>query len=314
MRFEKSAYPLLCLVLAGLATSFLRSQEPEKPPLDGPASVVSPKETLKVAVVSSESRLADVNGNLKRFEKWIDEAASQGAKLICFPELALCGYSLEKDILKVAEPIPGPATSKLEAIAKSRNVYISMGMAEKEGDNYYITQFLVGPKGYVGKYRKYHTTRTERDGGFISGKDFTVWNVEGFRVGPLICYDGGFKDTLEAMKRLEVDVIVHPHANSAKPTWKNAEEWTRLKLVSFVQRAVEARAYILINNNAGDIEGRAEPGRSFASGAMVLDPLGQAIARTTATDRAEKMVIATLVKPLSHHIPGYKLKKRAQDK
>ena len=87
-------------------------------PLDKKTGGASPTEvevrqTLTIAVVSSHSRFADVDYNLKHFETRIKEAASRGARLICFPELSLVGYTCHPDVLKAAEPIPGPATRKL---------------------------------------------------------------------------------------------------------------------------------------------------------------------------------------------------------
>jgi predicted amidohydrolase len=31
-------------------------------------------------------------------------------------------------------------------------------MAEKAGEEYHIAQAVIGPDGYIGKYRKYHPT------------------------------------------------------------------------------------------------------------------------------------------------------------
>ena len=109
--------------------------------------------TLPVAVVSQRSVFGDVNANLAHFTKLIEEAQARGARLICCPELALVSYSTNKDVLKSAESIPGPATKRLEAIARRLDVFISAGMAERDGERYYLAQVLVGPDGYLGKYR-----------------------------------------------------------------------------------------------------------------------------------------------------------------
>ena len=79
------------------------------------------------------------------------------------------------DVLKSAEQIPGPTTKKLEVIAKRFDVYISLGMAERDGDQYHIAQILVGPQGYLGKYRKFHPTAGEQACGFSAGQSFPTW-------------------------------------------------------------------------------------------------------------------------------------------
>ena len=253
---------------------------------------------LTVAVVSPRAVFGDVEANLAHFTKWIEEARAAGARLICFPELALTSYSVHKDVLESAESIPGPTTRRLAEVAGRLDVFISAGMAERDGERYYIAQVLVGPDGYLGKYRKSYPTSGEQACGFAPGGSFPVWDIDGFRFGILICFDGRHLETVEAMKNAQVDIIHHPHGNLVGSLGREAEEWTRSKMVYFVPRAVHARAYMLVNNSAGDT---VQPDRTvqFSSGALVIDPLGQVVERTTQPDRTEKMILARLVRPES---------------
>jgi len=261
------------------------------------ASADEPVPNLTVSVVTSNSQFADVEANLKHFETLVVEAAGRGARLVCFPELALTSYSNHPSVLKAAQSVPGEATRRLEAMAAKNNVYLSVGMAERDGDKHHIAQVVIGPDGYLGKYRKCFPTTNEQACGFVPGHEYPTWDIDGFRFGVLICADGRQESTIQAMRQEGVDVIHHPHGNYVGTLGRTAEEWTRSKMVYFVPRAITARAYVLINNSAGDV---VEPGgvRHFGSGGLVLDPLGQAVARTTATDRAERMIITTLVHPL----------------
>ena len=264
-------------------------------------------ETLKVAVVSSKSEFCDVDANIAHFGTLIETASNQGARLVCFPELALTGYTTDPAVRDVAERVPGPATEKLASIARAHDVYLSVGMAERDQDRFYITQIVVAPGGYIGKYRKHHLAGPGEQAGFLPGSSFPVLEIDGFRLGINICYDGRFSDTIEAMKREKVDMIHHPHGNWLS-LGQDAEEWTRGKLVYFVSRAVYSRAYILINNSAGDME-QPSGTAQFGSGALVIDPLGQVVTRTLERDRSEKMVLATLTRPLSRLVPEFELKR-----
>jgi predicted amidohydrolase len=270
------------------------------------------EKTLTVAVVSSQSVFGDPDANIKHFEELVVEASKRRARLVCFPELALTAYATAKEIVNFAEEIPGPSTHKLARIARSRNVYLSVGMAEKDGNAYYIAQVLVGPNGYVGKYRKHHPTGLEQRCGFSPGKEFPIWVVGGFRLGINICADGRNEGTIRAMKEAQADVIHHPHGNWLS-LGKDAEEWTRGKMVYFVPRATFARAYILINNSAGDTE---LPGKvsHFGSGALAIDPLGQVMDRTEQKHRDEKMIVVTLKKPLSSLIPPFEMARLRRNK
>jgi len=295
MRFRHVA----AVVIIAAASTVPASRGDETPP-------ASEAKTLTVAVVSSNSVFCDPDANLKRFEALAREAAGKGARLVCLPELALMAYSTEKEILDVAEEIPGPSTNKLEAIARSHDVYLSVGMAEKAGEKYHIAQAVIGPEGYIGKYRKHHPTGTEQKCGFLPGEQFPVFDVDGFRFGINICADGRQEDTIQAMKEAKVDVIHHPHGNYLG-LGRDAEEWTRGKMVYFVPRATFARAYILINNSAGDTE-HLRGVNEYGSGSLVIDPLGQVVDRTTQQDREEKMVVVEIKRPLSALVPPFELR------
>ena len=303
MTFQKT---VLVLALAAVWPLMANAQAPS-----GPAAKNQAKEqTLTVAVVSPRCVFGDVEANLAHFTKLAEQAASRGARLVCFPELALVSYSTHKNVLKFAEPIPGPSTKKLEAVARRLKIYLSVGMAERDGDAYHIAQILVGPSGYLGKYRKNHPTGGEQSCGFSPGKTFPTWDVDGFRFGVLICFDGRHQATIEAMKQRHVDIIHHPHGNTVGNLGREAEEWTRSKTVYFVPRAVYARAHIIVNNSAED---SVQPHGTlrYSSGALVIDPLGQVVNRTTQKDRKEKMILATLRKPRAL-IPAGELKRLKQ--
>jgi len=288
------------MVIVVLASAVCTAQGDETSPGDE-------VKTLTVAVVSSHSDFCDVEANLKHFEVLIKEAAGKGARLVCFPELSLMAYSTEKEILDVAEPIPGPSTKKLAAIARSHNVYLSVGMAEKDGEKYPITQAAIGPDRYIGKYRKYHPTGTEQECGFSPGKEFPIFDIDRFRLGINICADGRQEDTIQAMRDAKVDMIHHPHGNYLS-LGKDAEEWTRGKMVYFVPRATFSRAYILINNSAGDTK-HPRGVNEYGSGALAIDPLGQVVDRTTQHDRKEKMIVVEITRPLSALVPPFEMRR-----
>ena len=63
---------------------------------------------LRIAAVVMRSVLGETQDNLNRMKAWVGEAASDGADLVCFPELNLTGYSVREIIHSEAEPIPGP--------------------------------------------------------------------------------------------------------------------------------------------------------------------------------------------------------------
>ena len=59
--------------------------------------------------------------------------------------------------------IPSPALSKIESISKEHNVFLILGVIEKDGGTLYCTVIFVDPiTGYKGKHRKLVPTAMER--------------------------------------------------------------------------------------------------------------------------------------------------------
>ncbi|HJW83899.1 MAG TPA: carbon-nitrogen hydrolase family protein [Anaerolineae bacterium] len=151
----------------------------------------------------------DKAANLEKYLRFIDEAASLGARLLVFPEVSLQGYlkkrgapgepeviELTRYYRKTAETVPGPTTELIGEYAARHNMYIQIGMAEsaRAGQVFYNSAVLVGPEGVVGVHRKLH------DRGewpvFCSGDEFPLLETSLGQLGAFICYDMCFPETV----------------------------------------------------------------------------------------------------------------------
>lgn len=86
-------------------------------------------------------------------------------QLIIFPELAVTGYQCGKNFKDLAETATINSTSvkKMSALAKEFHVHIVYGMAEKEEDILYNSQFFIDDTGVLlGTYRKVHLFDSEK--------------------------------------------------------------------------------------------------------------------------------------------------------
>jgi predicted amidohydrolase len=121
---------------------------------------------LIVASVSMNAQ-TDKAANLKKFERYMTDAAAQGAHLVVFPEVALQqnpGWGFLNDqptpqeityVNDTAEPIPGESTAWLTAKAKQLGIYVIFGMTERgEDGKLYNTSVFLGPEGVLARYRK----------------------------------------------------------------------------------------------------------------------------------------------------------------
>ena len=95
--------------------------------------------------------------NIAATLRHIDTAAAHGARLIVLPELANTGYAFatRAEAYEHAESVPDGVTCQAWAkAAAAHDAYIVGGVAEIDGVTLYDTAVLIGPDGYIGRYRK----------------------------------------------------------------------------------------------------------------------------------------------------------------
>lgn len=115
------------------------------------------REKSRIALAQISCEQGDKTENIRKMEREVTKAKEQRAELVIFPELLLTGYTVRDQIYELAETIPGRSTTILEQIAKKTGTYIIFGMPELSRNTkatIHNTAVIVGPEGFVGKYRK----------------------------------------------------------------------------------------------------------------------------------------------------------------
>jgi predicted amidohydrolase len=175
--------------------------EPSGPP---------PKRLVRLAAAhfhpEGGSSVAD---NVRMIEPIVEEAASRKADLIVFgEEVTVEGI---RGATPDAETIPGPTTRVLGEMARRHNLYIVVGMPEREGHLLYNTAVLLAPDGtVVGKYRKMALTSGEARDGFTPGSDYPVFETRFGRIGMMICYDLFFPEVSRQLAIRGAEIIALP--------------------------------------------------------------------------------------------------------
>jgi predicted amidohydrolase len=168
---------------------------------------------LKVAALQFQIRVADKASNINKMVAFIEKATYLGADILVLPELANTGYIFEspQEASLCAESIPdGPTTSLLIQKAKKRKIYICAGILEKAGKALFNSSILLGPEGFIGKYRKLHLWNKGKLLWESGNLGLPVFNLPFGRVGMLICYDLWFPETVRIMKLQGADLILNP--------------------------------------------------------------------------------------------------------
>jgi predicted amidohydrolase len=167
----------------------------------------------------------------ERFVRFVEEAAAKGADIVCLPEgITLVGNGLK--YADAAEPVPGPSTEFLGALAKRLKVWLVAGIYEGTGNRIYNTAVLVGRDGSLaGRYRKMALPDEEIEGGITPGSDTPVFDTDFGRVGMMICWDSSYPEVAAALARRGAEVIF-------LPIWGGVEELVQA-------RAIENQAYVV---------------------------------------------------------------------
>lgn len=173
------------------------------------------KSAVRVAVIQFNPQVGLENreANASAVRKRLQQAAEQGANLIVLPEFATTGYSFEtrEEVFDHAEAVPsGPTVRDWVAFAKERKVYVVGCLPELDGDQLFDTAVLLGPDGFIGKYRETHLWNEEKL--FFSPGDlgFPVFDTRIGRIGLLVCWDIWFPETARIVSQLGADVICIP--------------------------------------------------------------------------------------------------------
>jgi len=148
----------------------------------------------------------------KQLAPFVEQAAQQKADLVVLPEtITATGNGLS--YADAAEPIPGPSTEYFGALAKQHDLYIVVGLVERDKHLVYNTAALIGPDGaLVGKYRKVTLPRPEVDWGVVPGNEYPVFDTRFGKVGIMICYDGFFPEVARKLSNNGAEVIAFPVA------------------------------------------------------------------------------------------------------
>jgi len=228
------------------------------------------KEKIKLAFAQISSKRENKKENLQKIEECTVKAKEQAADLVIFPELSLTGYVVRDQIYELAETIPGPSVKAIETIAKRAKAHIIFGMpelSEKAQATIHNAAVLVGPEGFIGKYRKmYLPTHSvfEEKRYFRPGYQVAVFDTKLGKIGLIICYDIFFPEVSRLTRLKGAQLIV---CISASPAVRR----TFFETLT-VARAIENTAFLAYVNLVG-----IEDGLQFWGGSRLVGPNGKVL-------------------------------------
>ena len=270
---------------------------------DGPAGahhVNDPQwpSQITVACANFATMPRDKGASVDKLIVVMREAASRGADLVVFPELAIntwgscpectSAHSPCEWHLSEAEVADGPSALRIGAAATELGVHVIYGF-EETGDVpgvIHNSANLIGPDGLIGTYRKLHLGIPLETNRFTPGDTLPVFDTALGPIGISICYD--FYNNPELSRLLcfkGARLLVNPTGRSDLPHAR--ENLTHATLV----RAQENLVYAASSNRVGDTHG----GSTWAGGSVIGGPDFPGFGLALATAGAdEELIVAEL--------------------
>ena len=224
----------------------------------------TPNAKLKIAALQSPLYWQDRAANLAHFSDLIDSTGN--ADVLILPEMFTTGFSMAPE--KIAEPADGPTLDWLRRIARQRNVALTGSVAVEDRGHYYNRLYWVSPEG-ESHYDKRHLFRMAGEHKhYAAGSERRVVEYRGFRVCLQVCYDLRFPVFCRNRNDYDLLVFVANWPASRRHAWSSL----------LTARAIENQSYVVGVNRVGE-DGN---GIDYSGDSVILDFLGQPLAKTTA--------------------------------
>lgn len=237
------------------------------------ASVPQVESTASVASLNLSPEPGNVEGNLKLAERAVTGAkrAHPDLRWVVLPELFTSGYTSLATAHRYAEDAEeGPSVRRIIALARSLDVYIAYGFAERfpgtsGSSGVADSANLVGPEGVLMTYRKRHLVReTGEDRVFVPGAELPTVEAGGFRVSLVICWDLGFPEVVREAALDGTELVLAPAG------WR--ELYARQYQLSCAARALDNGVYLASANQVGEY-----PEARFGTPGCVYGPDGHLV-------------------------------------
>ena len=220
----------------------------------------------------------DKAANLAEAERWVKQAAAQGARAVALPEVFIW-RGVKREERDAAESIPGPTSERLASLARELGIYLLGGSILESiarSAKAYNTSLLFGPQGdLLASYRKIHLFDVDLTDGVSTresdtreyGDSAVVVETELCPMGLTVCYDVRFPELYRELGKRGSQVIFVPSAFTAHTGKAHWEPLLRA-------RAIENQVYVI----APDQFGRSPKSFDTHGHSMIVDPWGRILA------------------------------------
>jgi N-carbamoylputrescine amidase len=228
--------------------------------------------------------------NLAHALQRVEEAAKQGAQVICLPELFRSQYFCQTEdaaLFDLAEPVHGSSTTAFRKLAKKRKVAVVVPFFERRGPGvYHNSAAIIDADGSLtGLYRKMHIPDDPSyyEKFYFTPGDlgFRAFDVKAGRISTLICWDQWYPEAARLSALQGALVLFYPTAIGWHPAEKAKFGAAQRDAWRTVQRghAVANGIYVAAVNRIGLEKTTPDgAGLEFWGSSFIADPQGVVLA------------------------------------
>ncbi|MDB6028232.1 MAG: Nitrilase/cyanide hydratase and apolipoprotein N-acyltransferase [Verrucomicrobiales bacterium] len=235
---------------------------------------------MKVLAIQFDIAWENKAENFARVHRLLANAKPTKDSLVVLPEMFATGFSMNAEA--IAENYGGETEQFLARTAKEFQICLIGGVAMRGKSGAVRNKALIfSPDGQLLAF--YAKMRPFTLGGeaehYTAGLRPTIFDWQGVKVSPFICYDLRFPEifrTATAAHQPELFVVI---ANWPE---KRRRHWTPMLRA----RAIENQAYVVAVNRIGN-----DPFQNYAGDSMIINPQGEILAHG---QNVESIVRATL--------------------
>ena len=266
-----------------------------------------PNAPFTVGLVQEFAGSRDIAANLERAIVGVRRAHGRGAQIICLQELFNAPYfckSLDINWFDLAEPIPGPTTARMQALARELSVVLIVPIYERQAAGLYRNSAAVidADGALLGVYRKMHIPHdpmfeekyyfTPGDADDTALRDpnlsrdsggFRVWTTRYGTIGVLICWDQWYPEAARITALLGADVLFYPTAIGWHPAEKETFGQDQVTAWRTIQRshAIANGVFVASPNRVGFEDHAGTRGLEFFGHSVIFDPFGRILTEAT---------------------------------
>ena len=179
---------------------------------EGGESFLMSKRPIKIATAQSYIS-TDIRENGREIRKLMQQARSEGATIVHFPEGAMSGYT--KSQIKSWDCFEWDALVHelhlVASLARELELWAVVGSCHRLTSPHrpHNSLYVISARGeLVTRYDKQFCSNTEISNWYTPGREYSVFEVEGWRFGCALCIEIQFPELFQRYGDLDVDCVL----------------------------------------------------------------------------------------------------------